>query len=136
MPVDEAGAELLVEGEEVQLAAEPAVVALRGLLDALEVLVELLLRVEERAVDALQHRLLLVAAPVRPGDAHQLELGHLARALDVRPLAEVDEVALPVQTDLLVGDLVDQLELVRLVCEELSRLVLRDQRRLERDVRT
>ena len=119
VPVDEAGTELLVEREEVQLAAESAVVAAGRLLDPLEVLVELLLCVEERAVDALEHGVVLVAAPVRAGDAHQLEIGHLAGALDVRTLAEVDELTLAVEAQLLVGDLVDQLELEGLVREAL-----------------
>ena len=39
----------------------------------MQVLVELLLGLPGRAVDALQHRVVLVAAPVRAGDAQELE---------------------------------------------------------------
>ena len=64
----QAGAGDLVEAEEVELLAELAVVALLGLLDALEVGVEVLLREPRGAVDALEHRAVGVAAPVGAGD--------------------------------------------------------------------
>ena len=72
-------------------------VALLGLLAPPQVLVELLLGRPDRAVDALEHRPLLVAAPVRAGDAEQLERADLAGARDVRAAAQVDERALPVE---------------------------------------
>ena len=56
---------MLREVEEVELRAEPPVVARARLLEPLEVRVEVLLRVEGRAVDARELRVLLVAAPVR-----------------------------------------------------------------------
>src|SRR5581483_8134088 len=59
--------------EEVELDAEPAVVAAAGLLDASEVGVEVLLRVEGGAVDARELLVALVAAPVRAGEAGELE---------------------------------------------------------------
>ncbi len=77
--------------------AEPAVVALLGLGPALEVEVELLLRRPGGAVDALEHRPLLVAAPVGTGRAEQLERADLAGAGHVRAAAQVDERALPVE---------------------------------------
>ena len=55
----------VVEVEEIELLAEPAVVAALRLLQPLEVRVEILLRVEGRAVDPRQLRVLLVTAPVR-----------------------------------------------------------------------
>jgi len=54
-----------VEGEEVQLLAELAVVALLRLLLLLQPGVEVLLVEEGGAVDALQLRIAVVAAPVR-----------------------------------------------------------------------
>ena len=60
------------EVEEVELAAEPAMVARACLLEPLEVRVEVGLRVERRAVDPRELRVLLVAAPVRAGEARQL----------------------------------------------------------------
>ncbi len=50
---------------------------------------------------------MLVAAPVGAGDAHQLEGADLARALHVRVAAEVRELAVATDTDLLVRDAVD-----------------------------
>ena len=49
-------------------------IALGRLLQANEVLGELLLRCPCRSVDPLQHRLVFIASPIRAGDAHQLEV--------------------------------------------------------------
>ncbi len=59
------GADLLGEGEQVELGPEAPVVALLGLLQEGEVLLELVLGRPGRAVDALQLLVLLVAQPVR-----------------------------------------------------------------------
>ena len=58
--------------------------------ESVQVVVQLRLRRPGRAVDALQLLAMLVAAPVRAGDTHQLERADLARVLDVRPGAEVE----------------------------------------------
>ena len=63
----------LLDAEQIELLAELAMVALLGLFEPLEVLVELLLREERRAVDALHLVVLLVALPVGAGDREQLE---------------------------------------------------------------
>ena len=91
----EAGA-LLVEAEEVEVAADAAVVALAGQLEGLEMRRQLLLGGEGGAVDAREHRVLLVAAPVGAGEAGELEgaLAELAGAGQVRAAAEVGELAL------------------------------------------
>jgi hypothetical protein len=75
--------------DELELAAELAVVALAGLLDPLEVCGERLLRLPGGAVDALELRPLLVAAPVGAGDALEGEGGHPLRRGDVRAAAQV-----------------------------------------------
>src|SRR5262249_56836223 len=72
---------VLAEAEEVELAAEAAVVAPARLLDAREVGVEGCLRVEGRAVDARQLRLRRVAAPVGAGEPRQLERPDRLRVL-------------------------------------------------------
>ena len=54
--------------EEVELHAEPAVIALARLLEPHEVGVEVGLVVERRAVDPRQLLVVLVAAPVRAGE--------------------------------------------------------------------
>ena len=111
------------EVEEVELRPQPAVVAALRLLEALEVRVEVGLRVEGRAVDARQLLVVLVAAPVRAGEARQLDRLDRLRVLEMRAAAEVGEVALRVERDVPFGR-VDELDLVvlALVREELLRL--------------
>ena len=83
VPVDQTGAHLLVDREQVQLAAEAAMVALERLLDALKVLVHLGRARERRAVDALEHLVPLAAQPVGARHVRQLERLELTRALQV-----------------------------------------------------
>lgn len=85
----EAGADVLGDGEEVQLVAELAVVALLGLDQEVQVRLQLVLGRPGGAVDALQHRVLLAAAPVGGRVAHQLERRDVAGARQVRAAAEV-----------------------------------------------
>ena len=119
----------LLEVEQVELAAELAVVALLGFLDLLEISVELFLLGERRAVDARQHRIVAVAAPIGARDLHQLEgVADLAGRGHVRAAAEVEPVALEVDLDRLVaGNGVDQLDLegLALVAEHLLGLFAR-----------
>ena len=112
-----------MEHDQVELAAELPVVALLRLLEAIEVLVEIVLLEPRRAVDALQHLPLLVAAPVCAGGVEQLEVLQPARVGDVRALAQVDERPVGVGRDDLVrvGEVVEALELERIVDEPLPR---------------
>ena len=64
VPEHHAGA-LFLEMEQVHLAAELAVVALLRFLDLMKVGVEFVLLCERGAVDARQHRVVAVAAPIR-----------------------------------------------------------------------
>ena len=85
-------ADLVGEAEQVELDAELAVVALGRLLEAVEVRLERLLRVPRRAVDALELRVALLAAPVGAGDPHQLEVAEVEAGVGhVRAAAQVDE---------------------------------------------
>ena len=90
-----------MEHEEIELFAELAVVALLRFFEQPEVLDERFFRGERGAVDALEHRVALVAAPVRAGHAGQLDGRELAGAGHVRPFAEVDplvaRLAVPVE---------------------------------------
>src|SRR5690606_4674475 len=105
---------LLLEMEEVHLLADAPVIAPLGFLEALEVFLELLLVGPGRAVDALEHLVARVAAPVRARELRQLEASTQApRRRQVRPAAEVDEFALAVKADRLAGrDRRDDLGLV------------------------
>ena len=115
VPEDDARA-LFLEMEQVHLAAEPAVVALLGFRQHVQVGVELRLVGPGGAVDAGQHRVVAVAAPIGAGDLHQLEgVADLAGRGHVRAAAKVEPVALRVDLEVLVlGDGVDQLDLVAL----------------------
>ena len=103
-----------VQVEEVELRAETAMVAGAGLLEPLEVRVEVGLRVEGGPVDARELRVLLVAAPVRAGEPRELQRLDRRGVLEVRAAAEIREVPLRVERDRAVG-LLRELDLVRLV---------------------
>src|SRR4051812_24836548 len=87
----------VVETEQVELDAEAPMVALLRLLAAPQVGVEILLARPRRAVDALEHRALLIAAPIGASRPEQLERADLAGARDVRTTAQVDERALAIE---------------------------------------
>ena len=68
VPEDQTRADVLADGEEIQLAAELPVVALLRLGETVHEVVQLCLREECRAVDALQLLVVLVTLPIRAGD--------------------------------------------------------------------
>ena len=92
VPDGEPAAELVREAEQVELGGELAVVALLGLGELVEVGLQRRVGLPRRAVDALQHRALLVAPPVGAGDLLQLEVAEAAGRRHVRALAQVDEL--------------------------------------------
>src|SRR5262249_45568955 len=123
----------VVEAEQVELDAEPPMVALARLLAPPQVRVELILARPDRAVNALEHRALLVAPPVRPGDRQQLERADLARRRDVRALAQVEERPVLVDRNRrerralalgLRGEIVEDLDLERLIALDEQRAAL------------
>src|SRR5436305_12064180 len=113
MPEDAAD-RLFLQVEQVELAAEAAMVAAFGLFEPEQVLVKLLLVRPSRAVDPLQLRLIRVAAPIGAGNIHQLEgLPEPPGRGEMRPDTEIDEIALPIEADLLLGrDLADVFGLI------------------------
>src|SRR6266702_4076312 len=130
---------ILVEGEQPERRPELAVVALLRLLEAQEVLLELLLVEELGAVDALQHRVLRIASPVGAGDVHELDRPEPAGGRAMRPEAEVDPRPMLVEGERLRplgGDVLHDLdlELLALLLEEADRVVHRDLLALEREV--
>ncbi len=137
VPVDQTGASLLVEAEEVELLAQAAMVALLDVGESLQVEAQLLAILPGGPIDAGEHRVALFAAPVRPGDARQLEgraLELLGRS-DVGPTAEVDEGAEAVEGDFLtLFDRIEQLQLEALVSKALARLLAAHHRPRERKV--
>ena len=112
------------EVEEVELATELAVVALLCLLEAPEMAVELLRRQPRGAVDALEHRVPLVAAPVRTRRRQELEGRDVAGRGHVGAAAEILKLALPVERDEVGVDPLEDLHLEGLaaLAEEADRL--------------
>src|SRR6266511_4265862 len=88
-------------------------VALLGLFELMEIGGKLLLARPGRAVDALEHWLRRIPAPIRSGNLEQLEaFADFPRRGHMRPAAKVEPIALAVELDLLpFGDRIDQLEL-------------------------
>ena len=114
-----------------------AVVALLGLLQHLEVGVLVFLLAPGGAVDALEHLVLRVSAPVGAGDAHQLEGLELAGGRHVRAAAQVDPVALAVERNrVLLRDRGDDLGFVflALLAEKLHGFVTRHLAALDRQI--
>ena len=103
MPEDEAGTGELLNAEEVELLAEEAMVALGRFFKARKVGVEILLREEGGAVDALELGVFLVAEPVGSGKAGDLDGFDAAGGGHVGSAAEVDEFAVAIEADLGAG---------------------------------
>ena len=87
------------DAEQVELYAHPAVIALLRLLEPLHVRLERVLVEERGRVDALELLALGVAAPVRAGDRQDLERAEPPSRGQVRPAAQVHELALLVEGD-------------------------------------
>src|SRR5829696_5970861 len=119
MPEDETGADLLVHREEIELAPETAMIAALGLFQSRQMSIQLLLSRPGRAVDALQHRSLLVATPVGASDREEFEGPNLTGAGHMWTTAKIEKRALLVRRDdFALGKTLDQLDLVRVVAED------------------
>ena len=129
----EAGAELVGEGVEVEVAAELAVVAALGLLEPVQVLLERLLGLPGGAVDALELLVLLVAAPVRRRGAHQLERRDPLGGRQVRAAAQVAPRDLAVAADVVVDGELAGAHLGRGTFDRLAGRACRDLRSLQPD---
>jgi hypothetical protein len=101
---------------QVELLADLAVVALGGLFQTLQVGLELLLVGPGGAVDALQHLVVGVAAPVGAGHLLQLEVVAMTHVGHVRAATHVDVLFVMIETGLVItGDvLIQDLDLVGL----------------------
>ena len=121
---------LFLEVEQVHLLADAAVVAAFRLLQHMQVGVEFLLVAPGGAIDARQHGVAVIAAPIRAGHLHQLERRtDIGGGAHVRSAAQIEPVALAIQRDGLVArQVLDDLRLVflALVLEEPDRLVAVD----------
>src|SRR5947209_17017722 len=107
-------ADIVAQDKELELAPELAMISLLCLLQAPQVLIQLLLREPGRPINALQHRATLVATPVGSRYTHEFEGTNLARILHMRPTTQVQEVALLIDADFLIGQILNDLDLVDL----------------------
>src|SRR5579864_5073574 len=118
VPEDETAAGVFHERKEAELASELAVIAAFCFCEKGKILVELLRRRKCRAVDALQLRIVFVAAPIRAGDAEQFERTNFTGTMRVSATAEIGELADRVQRDRLAfRNLTRDLLFVRIVLE-------------------
>ena len=134
-PEDHTGGHILMEREQIEFLTELTVVAALGLFDTVQIFLEIFGIGKGRCVDAGKHTVLFVAAPVRPGNGQQLERLHEPGIRNVRPTAQVNEIAVPVQGDGPVFEALDQLDLVGLahIVEQLDGVGLGNVHPLERN---
>ena len=102
MPKNQTGC-VVINMEQVQLASQFAVIALFGLFNHGQVLLQLILAGPGRAINALQHLILVIAAPVSARELHQLEEFKFAGARHVRAPAQVFKIAFAVERNIFVG---------------------------------
>ena len=101
-PQAQPGAHVGLDAEQLQLLAQHAMVAAFGLFQLFQVLVEFLFAEPSRAVQPLQLPVAGVAFPVGAGDRQHFERLDLARVRHVRTAAQVDELALAIETQVAV----------------------------------
>jgi hypothetical protein len=110
-PEDEALADVVVDVEELEFAAEFTVVAFFGFFEGEEVLFEVFFGFEGGAVEPLELAFGFIAHVEGRGDGHEFDVFTLTGVVDVRAGAEVEEVAVLEAGDfLVVGDFVDEVE--------------------------
>ena len=112
VPEDEARS-FFLQMEKIEFLAQTAMVALFGFGKHRKIGFLIFLGAPGRAVDALQHFVFAVAAPVGACHLHKLEDLKPARARNVRTAAQVGEVALTVKrNDFAGGNFADDFSLV------------------------
>src|ERR671933_334976 len=108
--------------------------SLPSFLEPPEVRLELLLRRPGGTVDAGKHPVLLIPAPVGSGDILQFERTQGSGARHMRAETQVDELALFIDRDVPVLQLIYDLQLVRVVLVEPLSLGLGDRETLYREI--
>jgi len=120
MPIHQTRAGFFMQAEQVELLAELSMIALLHILKVLQVQPKVLRIRPCSTVDAGQHRVGLLPAPIGTGDAHQLEgIGlQLLGRFHMRTAAQVGEAALAVQRHFLIlGNRLQQFKFIGLVGE-------------------
>ena len=101
LPQRQARAHLVVEDKDLQLLAQLAVIALLGFLLHVQEMLQLIGLLKRQPIDALQHRVLLVPAPIRTAALVELERRrvNLARVRHMRATAQIRKTVLCVKCD-------------------------------------
>src|SRR5690606_28059407 len=101
------------DGDQIELLAEQAVIALLGFFDQRQVRVEVFLAEEGGSIQPLQLLAVLISLPVSAGDRQQLERADRAGRWHVRSATEIDEFPLPIERQgrVILQPLVDVLDL-------------------------
>ena len=118
----------LLQMKQIHLAPEAPVIALFSFFQAMEIGLEVLLRRPGGAVNALQHFVVGIAAPIGAGDLGQLEGADAPSGGQMGPAAKIDEIALAVEGDVFIaGNAGNDLGLVVLagLLEEFDSLLAR-----------
>ena len=102
-----------LDGKQIELLAQHAMVALLRLFQLLQMSIEFFLREKRSPVNPLQLLILLIAQPVRAGNVEQLECLDLPGRRNMRPAAEIRELAGAVDRNLFIGlgELLDEMAL-------------------------
>ena len=104
---------MVIEVKQIKLASNFSVVAFFCFFEHCDVLCQVFFGRPGRAIDALQHFIVMVAAPISTCHFHQFEMFDPAGAGNVGSTAQIFKRAFAVQTDLLIsGDAVDDFSFV------------------------
>src|SRR5208283_2035325 len=103
MPEDQPWTGEFLDGKQIELLPEQAMIALLGFFLLVQKIIEILLGEKRSPVNALQLRVFLVAQPIRAGDAQQLKGFDLPRRRQMGSTAEVGELAGAIDGDLFIG---------------------------------
>ena len=117
MPEDKARSGDVLNGEQVELLAQHAMVATLRFFQARKMLLHLFLGEKGGAVNALQLRIFLIAQPVGSGNAHHLEGLDAAGGRHMRATAKVDKRAIAIERDVFagLGETLDEVHLHKVV---------------------
>ena len=87
--------------EKVQSLANLAVISPLSLFQSSQVFLEVFLVGPGRTINALQHFVARIAAPIRAGNLHQFECAEPASVRHMRPTTQIGEIALSVKRNIL-----------------------------------
>ena len=93
---------VFIDVEQIQLAPKFSVVTLFSLFQPNKVLLQVIFAGPGCAINALQHFIAVVAAPIGTGNLHELEMFEFARTRNMGATAKVFEIALAVQAHILI----------------------------------